>query len=1435
MFNVAYVAKEGEMIWLIRQFDWARTTIGPSEKWPASLRISLGTILHSPLPMLLFWGEEFICFYNDAFRPSLGNEGRHPNILGQRGAEAWNDTWHYVGPMIKEVYEKGTTVSFEDHKVPIYRNGKIEDVYWTFSYSPVRDEEGNITGVLVVCNETSPRVTKFHNLVEQVKTPVVIYKGEDLIIEEANGAALEIWKVGKEIIGKPFLEVLPQMRGREYTDQIFAVLRSGEKSNGLESAAHFVNRKDGRTETVYFNYEFSPYREANGEISGVMVVASDVTQQVVARQHLAIAEDEMRIAIQAADLGYWNLDPLTNKLSCNEYCRLLFGLPLEGDVDLSVVISAVHEEDRNSVLAAMEKALNYDSGGNCDVVCRAVNPSTGRMCFIEAKGKAYFNEDKIAYRFSGILQDVTQSKEDADELKYQKLLLETVTENTDMALFLMDERQYCVYMNEAAEVMTGFKLEELKGKQLHNYIHHTYPDGRHYPLEECPIDQALPTQKRMKGEEVFVHRDGSHYSVAFTASPIIVDGKATGTVIEVRETTEEKKREQALEKSEERLRIAIKGGELGLFDHFPQTGEMIWSVRTKEMFGLPPDAKINFDVYLGAIHPDDREKSAALIRKAFQPKHGGRYENEYRVIGITDGKTRWVRSIGSIFFDGDGKALRFTGIIQDITTQKQAAEALQFSNERFELVAKATQDAIWDWNLESNEIWWSEGFKSLFGYRHEEVEPGIESWYNRVHPDDKERIIGGIHAVIDHGGKTWTDQYRFRKADGSYAVVLDRGYALHKDGKPFRMLGSMQDVTARHLFEAALVENEKRFRDTFENAAVGIAHVALDGKWLMVNERLCEIVGYTREEMLAANFQKITHPDDLDADLELLQKTLEGKTDRYTLDKRYIHKDGRIIWINLTVSLIRNDDGTPHYFISIVKDITQEKDAEGALIRSEEKYRSLFQTMDQGFCIIEVLFDGRDEGFDYRFLEYNERFSEQSGLKDAIGKTMRELVPDIEDKWPQTYGRVAKTHEAIRFTEGSAVMNRWFEVYTYKTGEPDSNLVAVLFTDVTDRKVSEERITRSEERFRSLANAMPQLVWVAEPNGDITYYNDYVALFEGATKRDDGTWSWEGLLHPDDVEGTLAAWRDAIDRKVVYERELRVRLKNAGYRWYLSRAIPQYNEDGHLVKWFGTSTDIHHQKTFSEQMEELVGVRTRELQRSNEDLQQFAHVASHDLKEPLRKIKTFSDRMKEEFSSILPDRAAAYLTKIEKGADRMYDMIDGVLLYSSMEAIRETAEEVDLNDIMQNIQNDLEIIINKKGAVIKCAVLPPVEGVPVLLHQLFYNLINNSLKFAKNNITPRISITAEEEMPGSQLTQYLPSGKTYVRIRLEDNGIGFDQNDAEKIFKTFARLNPKDKYEGTGLGLSLCNKIVERHNGKIWAEGKPGEGAVFNMLLPVFK
>jgi len=668
-FNIAtFLSGGGEMGERIRLFNWTSTSLGHISTWPQSLLTTLSIVLNSRFPMFVWWGDDLIQFYNDAYRPSLGMDAKHPSALGQKGEDCWQEIWPIIKPLIDDVYTKGDATWSEDQLIPIYRNGTLENVYWTFSYSPIKIEDGSIGGVLVVCTETTSAVVNLKKIEE--------------------------------------------------------------------------------------------------------------------------SENKLRFAIEAAELGTWDYNPVTNKFEGNDRLKEWFGLRPKSDIDLSLAIDVISDVDQERVAKAIQTALTYSSGGIYNIEYTIIHPVSKKERVVHAKGRAWFNEKKEAYRFNGTLQDVTD------------------------------------------EVISRNKSEE--------------------------------SQKQIR---------------------LVAD----------------------------RLQLALDAGEIGYYE----------------------------------------------------------------------------------------------------------------------------------WDIETNELNCNNLYKKIFGFSD------------------------------DH------------------------------------------------------------------------------------------------------------HPTYSDFSSKILAKDLDIR-------------------------------------------------------------------------------------------------------KRAIDKAIK---------------------------------------------------------------------------IRGMYNAEYR---IQHPDGDI--------------------------------------------------------------RWIKSFGKAVYNDHGKPVKLIGMILNITEHKQFAEELSRQVRERTAELKQTNSDLLQFAHVASHDLKEPVRKVKIFSGRIKDEFQKILPEKGKMYLEKIQHSTDRMLSMIEGVLMYSTLSDLNQAIEKVDLNLVLENIEKDLEILIEEKKASIKKDDFPLINGVPVLIYQLFYNLINNALKFSKNGEESLISIAYKWEQ--------LSSG-AYIKITVSDNGIGFSEEHVDKMFDAFIRLNSKDKYEGTGLGLALCKKIVERHHGKIFASGVNNQGAVFTILLPL--
>ena len=394
--------------------------------------------------------------------------------------------------------------------------------------------------------------------------------------------------------------------------------------------------------------------------------------------------------------------------------------------------------------------------------------------------------------------------------------------------------------------------------------------------------------------------------------------------------------------------------------------------------------------------------------------------------------------------------------------------------------------------------------------------------------------------------------------------------------------------------------------------------------------------------------------------------------------------------------------------------------------------------------------------------------------------------------------------------------------------------------DITDRKESELALKTSEGKFRTLADSMPQFVWTADSQGYITYFNRSLLDYSGFSAEEIEREGWLPLVHPDDLAESIRLWIESITEGSEYLFEHRLKRADGEYRWYQCRAIPQRRADGTIEMWVGTSLDIHDSRLFIDQLETKVQERTQqllvannELVRTNMELAQFAYVASHDLQEPLRKIQTFATRILETERDNLSERGKDYFNRMQASSTRMQQLIVDLLAFSRANVAEKDLENTDLNLVLQNVKEQLVDVIQAGNAVIKSDVLPVREVIAYQFEQLFMNLITNALKFVGPDSTPVIEIRSGE-VPGAAIPlAEADANRLYQYISFTDNGIGFDPQYKDRIFQVFQRLHNRSAYEGTGIGLAICKKIVENHKGLIDAVGKPGVGATFIIYLPV--
>lgn len=390
---------------------------------------------------------------------------------------------------------------------------------------------------------------------------------------------------------------------------------------------------------------------------------------------------------------------------------------------------------------------------------------------------------------------------------------------------------------------------------------------------------------------------------------------------------------------------------------------------------------------------------------------------------------------------------------------------------------------------------------------------------------------------------------------------------------------------------------------------------------------------------------------------------------------------------------------------------------------------------------------------------------------------------------------------------------------------------SLLLQDLT------EKIRESESDYRILTDTLPLMMFSVNNRGQITYTNRWLQDFLGAAPREFTGASWQNFVFAADYPALAKDLLQAVHRQAPLSGQYRFREKATGnFLWHIFSAIPLKNDKDAIIRWIGFIVDIHAQKQIEQTLkdnrelketqqmlvlnQEELQRKVIELNRSNYELEQFAHLASHDLQEPLRKLFFYSDAVKQKYHHVVDASGQAMLNNMTAAASRMKELINDLLSYSQLQQQKLQFEPVDLNRVMDDIVRDLDLPIREKNAVVEIAPLPTVTGNTMRLRQLFSNLISNSLKYAKKDIPPRIEVA-------------LTASNGMVAISVKDNGIGFEEEYKEKIFELFERLHTRDKFPGTGIGLSICKRITELHQGTISARSEPNEYAIFEVTLPL--
>ncbi len=953
---------------------------------------------------------------------------------------------------------------------------------------------------------------------------------------------------------------------------------------------------------------------------------------------------------------------------------------------------------------------------------------------------------------------------------------------------------------------------------------------------------------------------------------------------------------------EEAQRLAHVGG----WQLNPETGEISWTKEVYRVFGIDPGLPTPaYEQLRGILTPESFARMNAAIDTT--RRTGVPYNIDLQLTR-PDGSTRWIAARGEGVLDDSGKVTALRGTAQDITERKQAEEALRESEAQFRTLANAIPQLCWMAKADGWIVWYNERW-----YRYTGMTPQqMEGWgWQSVHDSEAlPKVLERWKASIATG-EPFDMVFPLRGSDGVLRPFLTRVMPVRDtEGKIVRWFGTNTDISEQQRVEEELRKGEERLSLVLEAARIGTWDWDICSDRLELSPRSLEIFALPPDtHMSYARFLQAIHPDDRQR-IDLAVQTARDKRKHFDVEMRTVWPNGTVHWATSRGRTYYNEAGRPTRMSGAAQDITERK-------HTEEKLKERAALIDLAHDAIilrdlngRILLWSRGAGDTYGF-----------SAEEALGKIAHELLKTLFPIPPnEIHSYIAQTREwegELGHTRSDCrqitVASRW-SLLRDKQGNPIG--VMEINRDITERKQAEEALRKIEwmltekETRDSEQTGTPQYTTSLPAYGELTELNscrlildsvgnpvlqeitsDFLdllgtsaAIFEKNGDYAFGALSsiWcrtldsasRGLCHTSDNSEARRSgqW---ICRESCWNRSAGLTMQtgqptdmecDGGLRIHsvpihagaeligsmsfgygdppreeskllelaakygvpieeLRRQAESYESRPAFIiemakKRLRTAANRIGEIVLRKRMEIELEQKAKDLAKSNDELGQFAYVASHDLQEPLRKIGAFGDRLAEHCEAALDEQGRDYLQRMQNAAQRMSLLIESLLALSRVTSKARALEVVDLNSVVSDVLSDLEVRIQQTGGRVEVDALPTVMADGSQMRQLFQNLIGNALKFRKQDVPPLVRVQTKE------------NGKGTWEIHVVDNGIGFDEQYVARIFRPFQRLHARSAFEGSGIGLAICNKIVGRHLGQITARSQPGVGSDFVVVLP---
>lgn len=831
------------------------------------------------------------------------------------------------------------------------------------------------------------------------------------------------------------------------------------------------------------------------------------------------------------------------------------------------------------------------------------------------------------------------------------------------------------------------------------------------------------------------------------------------------------------------------------YEHIVKEKIIIWSEAVEKVLGFTR-SEMGYDEnsWLERVHPDDLEAVHKEFDRALRTD--GYFNHIYR-FRKKDGGYIWMQDRGIMKFDEKGELRYVYGALLDVDDETRQSHEIKDNEERLRELVRNVTTIVWTTNPDGAVVSEHESWEEFTGQTPSEYKGG--GWTEAIHPEDREETLEKWRYAVETKS-LFEVRHRLRRKDGEYRIMTVRAAPiLDESGNVKEWVGSHYDVTERITLENQLAESERKYRALTESLKDNIFVINTDFKVEFANKSAEELFGRSIDAIIGKPLGELFPPTLFKDQKESLNRVFQTG-EALTKESSVVFPRGTL-WLHTMLVPIKNSEGKVERVLGASRDLTEHKKMEEAIKAGEVAMKSMMNAITETFAMI----DSRG-----KVIAINQTGAERFGKtpEELVGKNILELLPEpIYTSRREKIEQALRTQKSVTFEDTRA--GKTFLNSIYPAVDPDgkADKVTIFALDISNLRKIEENLKVLEHAIKQSPSAFS----ITNLAGNQIFVNPaFVRLF-GFDLEDDALNSniFELVVDPEDLK---IKFKDLLARGK-WIGEIECKRADGEPFTALSIASVVYDDAGNPICLTNSLIDISERKIYEKKLADLVN----KLRKSNKELEQFAYVASHDLQEPLRGITSSIQIIEKKLKDSDDEELRKFLKFAVLSSERMKTLISDLLVYSRVQAPTGKFREVDINEVVEDIFASFDNRVKELGAEIIRDKLPVIVADEPQMYSLFRNLIGNSLKFASDEpLVIRIGYEDKRDKHEFSIT---------------DTGIGFNQEYADKIFQIFKRLHSADDYPGTGIGLAVCKKIVERHGGSIGAESSPRKGAAFRFTI----